>query len=1013
MKKILFSGLILLLFLTSAAARVINVTVRDADGNDPLTGVSVHAKTAKTYAETDAEGNCQIDAEKDELLVFSFIGYRTREVQAGNVSELHVTLSEDNQLDEIVVVGYGSQRRKELTGAVSSVGQQYLEYNPSLSLDGMLSGAVAGLNVTTISGQPGGGSEIRIRGGNSIEASNEPLYVIDGFIYFSEKNATAAGVSGIESALNPLASINISDIESIDILKDVSAKAIYGSRGANGVVLITTRKGSRGKNTINYQYMLGFDRSVKHLDLLNASQFEQINRYDLLKTAPWNNLEARNYPVTDTDWQSAVLQTGVKQTHEISVSGGDDKTRYLFSGNYTDQTGIVINSGYRNYGGRVNVERSLNNLTLGVNVNANRSTQNALTTIAEGDYTGSSNPFKSGITNSLVYALFMPPVLGIYDKTESDGYNHYNPFELTELSYYGIAANPVADLKNSTGQTVGTTFLTQFYAKYQLPWIDGLAAKFSAGSNINSIVQNFLAPPLTVLGINQDIQGRGATGVRRQDVTQTEFLLTYTRQLTDEDYIDILGGYTSQETGSHVLITRATHIDNLDNIGAGKDQQIYSFPDDANLHSFLGRVNYTFKSRYNLTATYRADKSSRFSEGNNWAFSPSVGVSWNVSDEDFYKNIKYIIPALKIRATCGSAGNQEIGMSEYATRLQYAKYGGEPAAVLVNAGNKNLKWETTDEVNLGIDAEFLDRRLSLTTDFYYKKTRDLLIHKYLPLEGLYQTINSGTLSNKGFELSLRADIISERNIKWQASINFARNINTILSLPGDYMYIGDAHEKILRVGESSDSFWGYIYDGVVQADEVTTAAAHSGTVHAGDIKLRSLDGNRTIDEAGDGAVLGSIHPDFTYGFSSSFAYLRWDVFLSLQGSQGNEVYNKLRRHLTEKNETHNLSADVLDAWTPENPSLTTPRVGDYISPGNNYSRYIEDGSYLKLRNLTLGYTLPLHVAASPVNLRVFLSGQNLLTFTRYRGYDPEVAGGIDTGVYPAARTLQAGARLTF
>ncbi|MDR1632588.1 MAG: TonB-dependent receptor [Dysgonamonadaceae bacterium] len=1001
----------------SLAAQITGL-VSEAATDDPLPGVTVNRKGTQVYAITGTDGYYRIDASKNDTLVFSFIGLRSLEKRVSEGREINVSLQEDErlQLNEVVVVGYGTQRRRELTGSVAGVSKGYLENSAALSIDGLLSGAVSGVNVTQASGQPGAGSEIRIRGGNSAYASNEPLYVIDGFIYFSEKNVTQAGVGGIEGSLNPLASINPSDIESIEILKDVSAKAIYGSRGANGVVLVTTKKGIRGKNTVHYQYTFGVEQSAKKLNLLNAEQFEKINKEVLYNTTPWYDLASSGHPKTDTDWQDAVLQTGVRQVHEISISGGDDKTRYLLSGNYTDQKGIILNSGYENYSGRINLDRNLyDNFFVGVNASAGRAVQNALTTLAAGDFKGSSSPFKDGITNSLVYALFMPPVLPVYDKNSADGYNHYNPFELTELNYYGTAANPVADLRTSIGQTVGASLLGNFYAKYSFSQIEGLTAKFSAGTNVNYITQNFFAPPTTVLGINQDIQGRGSVGNRRTDVSQTEYLLTYTRQITPLHFIDLLAGYTSQKTGTTIIISKATHLDSFDNLGFGRELPLFSRSEEGNLHSLIGRANYTLLRKYNFTATYRADKSSRFAAGHKWGYFPSIGFSWNVSSEPFFEQWTDVLPTLKFRATYGSAGNQEIGFNEFSAILEAVRYGNEPAAVLANPGNKDLKWETTKEYNAGLDAGFFNDRLTLTADVYYKKTSDLLTKQYLWLEGKDQTFNIGDLTNKGFELSAAADIVRRKRLTWSVAANFARNVNTIIRLGQNDYFIGDAQEQILRTGESVGSFYGFVYDGVVQADEDRSKlpVMEGNVPNPGDIKLRDLNRDNIIDEAGDRTVIGSIQPDFTYGFSTALVCRRWDFFASLQGSQGNEVYNKLRRHLSENNRTRNLSADLLNAWTPENPSDETPRAGVFVSPNYLYSRYVEDGSFVKLRHITLGYTLPLQISAAPVQLRLFLSGQNLLTITRYKGYDPEVAGGIDAGVYPSARGALFGAGITF
>lgn len=1013
-----------LAFTPLVAQTTIKGFVFDGKTREPIIGATIIEDATKNGAATAFDGSFNLKISRiPQKISIRYIGYDQQEYIIESLAQdITIFLSENATiLNDVVVVGYGTQRRKELTGSVASVSQETLKQS-SVSIDGLLGGAVAGLNVTQESGQPGTGSTIRIRGGNSVYASNEPLYVIDGFIYFSEQNSTEAGVSGIGSSLNPLASINPSDIESIEVLKDVSAKAIYGSRGANGVILVTTKKGTRGKNAIHYQYSLGIDQSVKKLNLLNSEQWIDIQQNTFhdttLNNPKW--IEFSKDKNTDTDWQNAVLRTGITQKHEISINGGDDRTKYLISGNYIDQQGIIINSGFKRYSGRLNLDRTIfENFTVGVNASANRSTQNALTTLVSSDYAGSSSPFKSGITNSLVYALFMPPVVPIYDASFSDGYNHYNPFELTELNYYGIAANPVADLETSIGQTINSTVLANFYARYELPWIKGLAAKFSAGTNVNYITQNFFAPPTSVLGINQDIQGRGSIGNRRTDVTQTEYLLTYTKRLNPIHFIDALAGYTYQKTNTGINIAKANHLESFDNLGYGQELPLFSRTESGSLHSIIGRINYSLLEKYNLTATFRADKSSRFSEGHRWGYFPSIGASWNVNDEEFFGSLKNLFPTLKIRATYGSAGNQEIGFNEFAAILDAARYGKEVSAILTNTGNKNLKWETTEEYNIGTDIGLANNRIILSTDVYYKKTSDLLSKKWIALEGVEQTVNFGNLTNKGFEFSVSANIVEQKDFTWSAAANFARNINTITALGENNYTIGDNQEQILRIGESVGSFYGFIYDGVVQTGEdVSKIPAKSGqTLQAGDVKLRDISGAGGVPDGkitqDDLTIIGSIQPDFTYGFSSNATYNRWDIFISFQGSKGNQIYNKLRRHLSENNKTYNLSADLLNAWTADKPSTEIPALTAVIDSKNLYSRYVEDASFLKLRNITIGYTLPVKTGALPVKFRFFISGQNLLTITKYKGYDPEVAGGIDTGAYPTSRKLLLGVEATF
>ncbi|SHE43388.1 SusC/RagA family TonB-linked outer membrane protein [Dysgonomonas macrotermitis] len=1017
---------IFLLLFVFPAAIYSQTTLRgyvfDEKTKEPVTGATIVEKSTTNGVSTGINGEFSLRVSKKAPVTLSvnLLGYRTQDVIVVTADEeINIYLSEDvNALDEVVVVGYGTQRRKELTGSVASVSKATLE-QPATSINELLGGSIAGLNVTQTSGQPGGGSAIRIRGGNSIYASNEPLYVIDGFIFFSEKNATQAGVGGIDGSLDPLASINPSDIESIEVLKDVSAKAIYGSRGANGVILVTTKKGKRNGSTVRYQYTIGIDKSAKNLDLMTAKQWLAVQKeYFNDKPSQYYSQDELAQFGKGTDWQDAVLQTGVSQTHELSISGGDEKTRYLISGNYTDQKGIILNSGFERFSGRLNLDRDLlSNLTVGVTATVNRSKQDALTTFEGSNYNDS--PYSHGIANSLTYALYMPPVLSIYNADGS--YNYTNPFEYSYLSYYGQAANPVSDLKNSIGQTVSTSLLGNFYAQYTI--IDGLKAKINAGANIDYITQNYFAPPYTALGLNQDIRGRGAIGNRRTDVTQTEYLLNYTKQLNPEHFIDLLGGYTYQKTTTNFSVAQANHLESFDNLASGEELPPISRKQNASFKSFLGRVNYTLFDRYNLTATYRADKSSRFAKGHEWGYFPSVGLSWNVNNETFLKPLAPALSTLKLRLTYGQAGNQEIDFDEYDQYFSVGRYNGAPAYDMTNLGNSDLKWETTTEYNVGIDAGFLNDRITLTADVYYKETRDLLLKVPAPLgsgTSEKQIVNLGNVTNKGFEFAVNARLVERKAFSWSASANIARNINRITDL-GDYngLTIGTDQEQILQVGEAVGSFYGYRFLGVVQTGEDVSSLPQIGgnTPKPGDAKYADVSGANGVPDGKvtpeyDRVVLGSVQPDFTYGFSSNIIYNKFDLYILFQGSQGNQVYNLLRRYLERPNDSYNMSAALLNSWTETNPSNSIPHLNSTRTTELD-SRYVENASFLKLRNITLGYTLPVKINTSSVKIRFFASARNLFTITKYKGYDPEVASGIDLGVYPSSRSFMAGASITF
>jgi TonB-linked SusC/RagA family outer membrane protein len=431
----------------------------------------------------------------------------------------------------------------------------------------------------------------------------------------------------------------------------------------------------------------------------------------------------------------------------------------------------------------------------------------------------------------------------------------------------------------------------------------------------------------------------------------------------------------------------------------------------------LARLNYTLLERYNLTATYRADKSSRFAKGHQWGYFPSVGLSWNIDNEEFLKPLSSVLNALKLRLTYGEAGNQEIDFNEYEQYFAAGRYNGETAYTLTTLNNKNLKWETTSEYNAGVDAGFFNDILTLTADVYYKETRDLLLRVPAPLGSgatQPQLKNVGNVTNKGLELAINAKLIDKPGLSWSASANFARNINTITSLGKyDNLTSGSEQQSILRVGESVGSFYGYLFDGIVQSNEDLSKlpTIEGRALTPGDVKLRNANDDTNVNTY-DRAVLGSIQPDFTYGFSTSFTYKNFDFYTLFGGSYGNEVYNLLRRYLERPTDAYNMSAALLDAWTPENSSNTIQRINSPLIPRLD-SRYVEDASFLKLRNITLGYNVSFKIKSNTVKARIFISARNLYTWTKYKGYDPEVANGIDLGVYPSARTFLAGASITF
>ena len=996
-----------------ALAQRIEGTIVDATTGESILGATVRYGDGKGVT-TDIDGHFAIDVKTLPVkLTISFTGYRAQTVTVYDDEEdINVKLTEKRSyLNDVVVVGYGTQSRTQLTGSVVTVKSDVFENSTASTLDGALSGQVAGLNVTAASGQPGAESSIRIRGGNSVNASNEPLYVVDGFIYFKDASTSGTGLGAIESSLNPLATINPNDIESIEVLKDVSATAIYGSRGANGVILITTKKGKLGekKAHISYGYSLGLSNVSKKLDLLNASQWAQFQKDYFSNKGGYTDEQIKALG-KGTDWQDAVLRTAVQQAHELSVNGSTDKSRYAFSANYTDQDGIVLNSGFQRYNFHTNVEWELQKgLKFGINATYGRSKQQGLTTTEEQVF--NSSPYSAGITNSFVYALLMPPVISVYNADGS--YNFTNPYEYAYFAIGDHAANPVYDLKESVAENVNNYLLSNVWASYKL---GDFTLKATVGLSSEKLTQNYFSGAYTSLGLAT--QGIGGTGNRQTDVWQQEYTLSYNKELGIHQ-IDALAGYTKQNTTSTHSSIRTNHFTNetLKQYNLGDGSGIYTPQTgivDSTLNSIIARVNYTLRDRYNATATFRADRSSRFSKNNRWGYFPSLGLSWNVDKENFLASVRNL-DYLKLRLTGGLVGNQEI--SDYAFTTSYAtgSYAGSSSYAKKNSANSNLKWETTASYNLGADLGLWNGRLNFVLDLYYKKTSDLLLNVPMGFASgvTSQLQNVGNVENKGIELAVNGTLLKRRHLNWTASANIAHNKNSITDMGKTNNVIqGADNQQILRKGEALGSFYGLKFAGIVQqGEDVTQLPTVNGqTPKAGDVKYQDFNRDGKID-GNDRQILGSIQPDLTYGFSTQLQVREWDFNITFAGSHGAKLYNALGRRLEQTGDSYNVLSTVLNSWTAANggntlPLASTTRPFSYID-----DRYVQSASFLKLRNLTIGYR-PRLPKTFPASLRIYATATNLFTITPYKGYDPEVSSGTDSGAYPSARTFTFGVNIT-
>lgn len=991
--------------------------VVDLRTKEPLIGASVAIKGTTHRVNTNTEGKFSfVTGQKfPYTLIVSYVGYKSLELVA-NGSPVTVQLEElPNQLEGIVVVGYGTQKRSDVTGAVASINQAALK-QPVSSVDQALKGAAAGVQVTQTSGQPGGGVSIRIRGGSSIQGGNEPLYVIDGFPLYNSsisstgsgnnKSATAGTISG--AAVNPLSSINPGDIESVDILKDASATAIYGSRGANGVVIITTKKGKADKTDVSYENSFGTQSLRKKIDVLNAHDFAVLRNAALFDSAPakgefqYLSQAAIDQLGEGTDWQGEAFHKASSQNHQLTVSGGNVKTRYLLSGNYLSQGGIIRNTDFKRLGFRANVDsKPFERLKLSASLTGSKA---------------DANVAPDGIINSL---LIMPSVATVY---ESNGtYTLRNPFE-------NNFANPIATINEQKNKSVNNRFLGTTYAEYTL--IEGLNLKVLAGADLMNVNEKRYIPKTTYEG--SLVGGSAERGTLNSYSWLNENTLTYNNKFGKHS-INALAGFTQQEytRESYTAGSQNFVVDNLGYDALNSGSTLVKPGSDNSrwiLHSYLARLNYNFNNLYFLTASVRCDGSSRFGNGNKWGNFPSAAVSWKLSNESFFKPLRSTVSDLKVRASFGTTGNMEIGEYQSLATLSTSTYiiGNNIITGFVpnRVANDKLGWETTHQYDAGLDVGFLKNRVQLTLDAYYKKTQDLLLNVEIPWTSGYATSlqNYGSVANRGFELGLNT-VNLDGKLKWNSSLNISVNRNKVLTIGnGADAYISGNY--VIKVGQPLGSFFGTITDGILQTGEEAAkgkfTASGAAAAKAGDRLYKDVNGDGVFTTAADKDIIGNAQPDFIFGVNNSFSWKRFDLSVFFQGSVGNEILNTNRQNLELFTGQQNASADAINRWTPGSPSQELPRAK--LDPAPVFSnRFIEDGTFVRLKNISLGYTLPKSISGKVKlsELNFYVSAQNLITWTKYTGFDPEVTSGsnvspgTDSGIYPVSKTITAGFRVGF
>ncbi len=1006
-------------------------TVVDDITNQPIIGASINIKGTTHGVQTDAEGKFyfQTGQKFPYTLIVSYIGYKKLEIVVEKNPVIIHLKEERQELDELVVLGYGTQKRKDITGSVASVPKANLSQVTS-SADNLLRGAVSGVVVTQSSGRPGASSSVRIRGGNSITAGNEPLYVVDSILIYNDNSNSSAGVANAGASLNVLSTINPADIESMEVLKDASATAIYGSRGANGVIIITTKKGTKGQDNISYQGYFGFQNITKKLKLMNASEWASLRNDVQASIGQAPSFSAAQIEAFKTsgnyDWQSAAFRTAAPvQNHQLSFSGGDERSRYAVSAGYFDQEGIVLGSDFKRISLRANYERNYSqNFKFGVNSNYTNSISNGIAS----NSSGGRNP------NPLSSVNLTAPVVPI--RNEDGTYNVTNNPYATSVN--GFVPNPINDLENTINETKINRILTSLFGEYKIT--KKLTAKVAVSGDVLNTKQNYYAPANTSNGAGT--KGSAAVGDRLVSSVLNENTLNYNTNFGENHKFSALAGYTLQYTQGEVVTAGAnTFINDNTTYNALQDGVPTKPGSDAFesvLKSWLARINYSYKGRYNFTLSGRADGSSRFGAESLWGYFPSAGFSWNITEEEFANNIKGITEA-KLRLSAGTTGNQEIGNYLSLASMGSVNYsfGGTTYTGLAptRLANPDLKWERTNQYNVGLDLSLLDRKINFVFDVYYKQTKDLLINVPVPLTSGYATVlqNIGGVENKGIEIGLNTENIKTEKFSWNSNIVFSANRNKVTEIGNgvnEFFPVvpnGSLLQQqpvIVKVGLPLGTFWGYKTNGIFQTqEEVNTQPKINSLANT------KVGDRRYVDTNGDGVItaldkgsLGSSQPKFVGSFSNTISYNDFDLNFSFQGSYGGKIFNALNQQLEISTLGTNAAATLNDRWTPTNPSNEIPRATS--SPlGIVSERYVEDASFLRLKLITLGYTLPKSVSKKlgTKSVKFYVSAENLITWTKYTGYDPEVSSyeqnnlypGIDFGSYPNSKTFISGLNVTF
>lgn len=1055
-------GLSMMLFVlfsvTVAMAQVlVRGTVVDQTGESVI-GASIQVKGTTQGTITDIDGKFSLGVpDKKSVIVVSFIGYATKELQVDTSKPMSIVLEEDTKvLDEVVVVGYQEVRKKDLTGSVAKADMNELLNTPVGSFDQTLGGRIAGVNVSSSEGTPGGTMNIVIRGNNSLTQDNSPLYVIDGF---------PVEDAAIASTINP------SDIESLDILKDASATAIYGARGANGVVIITTKKGKVGKAQITYDGSVTMHHVTRTIPMMDAYEFVKLQA----ETYPASianstggylmEYQGKQWTLDDYrgifqyDWQDEILRTALQHNHNIRLTGGTEGVRYNASVSYYNQDGVLLNSGYERFQARANTVIKRDKLDISLTTNYSRSIQTG-STPSETSYSG---------MNNLFYSVWGYRPVTYPNKSMESLLNDVMDEAIDSSNDYRF--NPIRSLKEEYRKYYINNLQLNGYVSYE--FIKGLKLKVSGGYTYDARKNDQFNNSNTRYGGPTSTDKVNAQIIRNERLTWlNENTLTYQTNIKKKHFFNSLVGITFQNSDYEYYSLKSTHIPNeslgMAGMADGTLSSSSSLKSSWSMMSYLARLNYNYKSKYYATASFRADGSSKFSKKHRYGYFPSGSLAWNFMEEEFMAPIKKVVGAGKLRVSWGLTGNNRIGEYDYYALLQmlkekqgdYISNGSIPSGVYpfdndmssvgmvpVSLPNEDLKWETTEQWNVGLDLSFFNERLNFTADVYRKTTRDLLLEASLPLvSGYYSaTKNIGKVRNDGLELSLSTVNVQTKDFTWTSDFNIAFNKNEVLELAENQLSLTTAARfdqnynsqpsYIAKVGLPMGMMYGYIYEGTYKYDDFVKSGnsytlkdnvpyfSSEANTQPGMPKYKDVNGDGIID-TNDRTIIGRGLPIHTGGFTNSFTYKGFDLSVFFQWSYGNDIMNANRLFFENAGGKKDLNqfASYANRWTPENPESDIPAATKSASNNVISSRIIEDGSYLRLKTVTLGYTFPkaLIAKAKLSNARVYVAAQNLWTWTSYSGYDPEVSvrnsaltPELDFSSYPRAFTLSFGVNLGF